>query len=191
MVSAATNFILKVSQITETDNIILYNDETKVELLANVKYLDGSVSDDLKVMEHPIESGATIADHVVDDAKSANVKLLIQDEDIDSLNKLLDCYKKRTPIAFRIKNEFYKNFIISSKPLKADVKYFDSTLYELTLKEVMVAQTQYVKMTVPQAKQPKNASTVKSGQKQAQPQAQKKVTPSILRQGFNKITGKK
>ena len=77
--------------------------------------------------------------------------------------------------------------IISSKPVKADPQYYDKTVYDLSFKEVLEAQTQYVKMSVPQVQDAKNASTINVGQKQPIPT--NKVKPSVLRAGLNKLTG--
>ena len=52
----------------------------------------------------------------------------------------------------------------------------------------MVAQTVYVKMSVPQVKNKTNASKIKTGQKQG---IKTKAKPSILRTWTNKITGRK
>ena len=187
ILSTYTNIILHIKQKTDVKNIAIYDQANNNEVFTNVQYVDGSITDDLKVMEHPKEDGTEIADHVIDDVKGATIKLIIADDDSSSLNEILECYKNRTLLTIKIKNEIYGNFIISSKPLKADVEYFNSTVYDLSFKEVIEAQTQYVNMTVPQVANPKNASTISTGQKQTIPQ--KKVTPSILRKGVNLLTG--
>lgn len=180
-----TNYVLHIKQKTDAKNIAIYNPKNNKEVFQNVLYIDGSANDDLKVMEHPKEDGTSIADHVIDDAKSAIVKFQINDDDNTSLNEILDFYRNRTPLTIKIKNEVYTNLCISSKPVKAEVSHYNTSVYELTFKEILEAQTTYVKMSVPQVQNKKNASTVKTGHKQAQPK------PSILRIGYNKIRGKK
>lgn len=177
-----TNIVLRIKQKADVKNIAIYEQKENTEVFQNIQYLDGSISDDLKVMEHPKEDGTAIVDQVIDDAKTAIVRLIIADDDADSLNEILDYYKNRTPLTIKIKNEIYANFIISSKPLKADVEHYDKTVYDLSFKEVINAQTVYVKMSVPAVKNKKNASKVKTGYKKAQPK------PSILRILTNKIT---
>ena len=188
ILSTFTNIVLHIKQKSDVKNIAIYEQKNNNEVFQNVKYLDGSVSDDLKVMEHPKEDGATIVDHVVDDPKTAAIRLIIADDDVESLNEILNYYKDRTPLTIKIKNEIYSNFIISAKPLKADVEHYDKTVYDLSFKEVMVAKTVYVKMSVPQVKNKTNASKIKTGQKQG---IKTKAKPSILRTWTNKITGRK
>lgn len=173
-----TNFILRIKQKTDVKNIAVYKQEDNTEVFINCKYIDGSADDDLKFMEHPLENGATIVDHVIDDPKTVHTKLIVADDDDDSLNEILELYKNRTPLIVKIKNELFKNVCISAKPVKAEVQYYDKSIYELTYKEVIEAQTVYVKMSVPQVAQKKNASTIKTGHKQAQ--VPKKPKQSIL-----------
>lgn len=187
MTTVQTNYTLHIKESADVKNLVIYNQETNEEAFLNVQYLEGSVSDDLKVMEHPKEDGTSIADHVIDDAKSGTVRLIISDDDSISLNEILDYYQNRTMLILKIKNNFYTNMIISSKPVKADPQYYDKTVYDLAFKEVLEAQTQYVKMSVPQVQGAKNASTINAGQKQAI--STNKVNPSILRAGLNKLTG--
>lgn len=189
MTEVQTNFTLHIEDAADVQNLVIYNQQDNLVAFPNVQYLEGSITDDLKVMEHPKEDGASVADHVIDDAKTGNIRLIIADDDSTSLNEILDYYKNRTLLTVKIKNNFYTNMILSSKPVKADPQYYDKTVYDLGLKEVIEAKTQYVKMTVPQVQQPKNASVVNTGQKQPIPT--NKVTPSILRQGLNKLTGDK
>ena len=186
ILSTFTNLVLHIRQETDVKNIAIYNQASNSEVFLNVKYIDGSVSDDLKVMEHPKEDGTLIVDHVVNDPKTANVSLIIEDNDSSSLNEILDCYRSKTLLTLKIKNEIYGNMIISSKPLKADVEHYNSTVYELTFKEILTAQTVYVKMKVPQVRAAKNASTVNTGHKQAQPVQNQ----SILSKIKSKIGGK-
>lgn len=187
LLSTATNFVLHIKQKTDAKNIAVYDPKNNREVFQNVLYIDGSATDDLKMMEHPKEDGTAIVDHVIDDAKQATIKFQIDDDDAASLNEILDIYRNRTPLTVKIKNEIYTNLCISSKPVKAEASHYNTSVYELSFKEVMEAQTTYVKMSVPAVKNKKNASTVKTGHKQAQ----KKTSASILRIGLNKITGRK
>ena len=187
LLSTFTNIILHIRQKSDVKNIVIYDQEKNEEIFKNVKYIDGSVSDDKKMMEHPKEDGTAIVDHVINNIKTATVRLIVADDDTDSLNEILNYYLNDTPVIIKIKNEIYSNFVMSAKPLKADVEHFDKTIYEISFKEVINAKTVYVKMTVPEVENKQNASKIKTGQKQGTRQA--KAKPSILRIWTNRITG--
>lgn len=178
LLQTATNIILHILQKTDSKNIVIANPKNNNEVLTNVQYIEGHGSDDLRMMEHPIEDGSMIVDHIIDDPKSATVKIKIDDEDSSSLSELQNLYKNRTPLVLKIKNEIYPNLCISSKPVSATVENFNSSVYDLTFKEVQEAQTVYVKMKMPAVKNKKNASTIKTGHKVAKP-AQKSVLSKI------------
>lgn len=185
ILSTFTNLILNIKQKVDVKNIAIYDQKNNTEIFQNAQYLDGSVADDKKMMEHPKEDGAMIVDHIVNDRKTATISLLIDDDDTDTLNQILDYYTNEKTVTIKLKNEIYGNLVMSSKPVKAEVQYYDRTKYDLVFKEVIEAKTVYVKMSVPQVKNKANASTIKTGQKQGIPK--KTVKPSILRTIANKI----
>lgn len=176
-----TNLILHIVQRAKTKNLAIYVQDGNSEALINAKIFDGSATVDKKTMEHPKEDGTVITDHVIDDPSKCNVKLLIDDDDAETLNELMEYYRNSTVLTVKIKNEVFSNLIINSKPLSADSDHFNASIYNLSFKEVQEAITQYVEMPQNQVKNPTNASRVKTGHKQAQPQ------PSILRKGYNWI----
>lgn len=188
LLSTFTNLVLHIKQKAVKKNISIFDMEENTEIFTNVQYLDGSIDDHLKMMEHPKEDGTQIVDHVIDDVKQANITVIIADSDTASLNEILDYYQKRTPVIIKIKNEIYSQFVMSAKPLKADSSYFDKTVYELSFKEVINAKTVYVKMDVPKVKNKANASKIKTGHKQGSTQSKTSAKPSILRIWTNKIT---
>ena len=50
ILSTFTNIVLHIKQKSDVKNIAIYEQKNNNEVFQNVKYLDGSVSDDLKVM---------------------------------------------------------------------------------------------------------------------------------------------
>jgi hypothetical protein len=177
-----TNLILRIVQRAKNKNIAIYVQDSNAEALVNAKVFEGSATVDKKLMEHPKENGTVITDHVIDDPSQVNIQLLIEDDDATTINELMDYYRNSTLLTVKIKNEVFSNLIINSKPLSADSGHYDSTIYNLSFKEVQEAITQYVKMPQNQVKNATNAGRVKTGQKQPQSQ------PSILRKLYNKVT---
>lgn len=176
-----TNLALHIIQRSKIKNLAIYVQDGNTEALTGALIFDGSATVDKKTMEHPKEDGTVITDHVIDDPSKCNVKLLIYDDDAETLNELMDYYRNSTVLTVKIKNEIFSNLIINSKPLSADSDHYNATVYNISFKEVQEAITQYVEMPLSQVKNPTNASRVKTGHKQAQAQ------PSILRKGYNWI----
>lgn len=163
----ATNVILHIKQKVDVQNIAVYDQAENQQILTALQFLDGSVQDDKKLMEHPKEDGTMVVDHVIDDPIQVTLQVIISDDDSSSLNELQDLYKNSTPVIIKMKNELHSNLVMSSKPMKADNSHYNKTVYDLTFKEIQEAVTLYVKMSVPQVKNKKNASKVNTGHKQA------------------------
>ncbi len=163
----ATNVILHIRQKVDVQNISVYDQDENQQILTGLQFLDGSVQDDKKLMEHPKENGTMVVDHVIDDPIQVTLQVLMSDDDSTSLNELQDLYKNSTPVIIKMKNELHSNLVMSSKPMKADSGHYNKTVYDLTFKEIQEAVTLYVKMSVPQVKNKKDASKVNTGHKQA------------------------
>ena len=164
----ATNVVLHIKEKTDVQNITVYDQDKNQQILTSLQFIDGSVQDDKKLMEHPKEDGTIIVDHVIDDPVQVVLQVLISDDDSSGLEELQDIYRKCTPLIIKVKNELHDNLVMASKPMKVDTDHYDKTIYDLTFKEIQVAQTLYVKMSVPQVKQKKNASKINTGHKQPQ-----------------------
>ena len=180
-----TNIVLHVIQFKSFKNLAIYVQDGNSEALTGAKIFEGSAVVDKKLMEHPKEDGTVITDHVIDDPSKCTVKILIEDDDAETLNELMEYYRKSTPLTVKIKSEIFSNLVIASKPLAADSEHFNASVYDLTFKEIQNAVTQYVEMPADKVKNPSNASKIKTGHKQAKPQ------PSILRKGYDFITKRK
>ena len=167
LLTTATNFVLHIKQKTDVQNIAIYEQDKNQQILTGLQFLDGSAQIDKKLMEHPKEDGTLITDHIVNEPTQVSLQVLVADDDAISLNELKDLYKNSTPVIIKLKNELHTNLVMSGKPMKADSSHYNYTVYDLSFKEIQEAVTLYVKMTVPQVKQKKNASKVNTGHKQA------------------------
>lgn len=169
ILTTLTNIILHIAQKTDAKNFAVYqkSGEENTEVLTSVKFMDASIEDDVQLMEHPKEDGTLITDHEVQNPNRITLRAVISDDDSEVLAEIQDFYKNATTLIVKAKGELYPNVVISAKPFKLDSTYFTKTVYDITFREIQVAQTQYVKMKVSQVRNKKNASTQKTGQKQA------------------------
>lgn len=160
--STITNVILRIVQNLKNKNFAVYKDND--EVLKGVQFLDGSVDDDAKLMDHPLENGAVITDHVVFNPNKASFSIIVDDDEQGALSEINEYYRNATPLTIKAKGELFPNMVICAKPFKMSSNYFNKTAYSLSMRAIQVAETQYVKMTTEQVKNPKDSSTVKSGQ---------------------------
>ncbi len=160
--STITNIVLRVVQATRNKNFAVYKDNK--EVLEKVQFIDGKIEDDAKLMDHPLENGAIISDHVLFNPNKAQFSVIIDDDDETSLAEIYQYYKNAVPLTVKAKGEMYPNMVIYAKPFSLSSTYFNKTAYSLAFRTVQTADTQYVKMSQEQVKEPKNSSTYHSGQ---------------------------
>ncbi len=163
--SVATNVILRVALNTFNKNFAIYKDNN--EVLTRVHFLNGSINDDVTLMDHPLENGAVITDHEVFNPNKGSLSILLDDEDQSSLAEIDEYFRNGTALTIKAKGEMFPNMVICAKPFEVGADHFNKTVYNLSFRAVQIAQTQYVKMSTDQVKEPKHSSTVNSGQKSA------------------------
>ncbi len=160
--STITNVILRVAHYTKNKNFAIYCENK--EVLKKVAFIDGSIDDTATVMEHPLENGSVISDHVVFNPRKATLSVLIDDDDNESLAEVNEYYENSTLLKLKAKGEMCPNMIICAKPFKLNSSYYDKTSYSLSFKAVQIAESQYAKIPVDKVQNPENSSTVSLGQ---------------------------
>lgn len=160
--STITNVILRVTQYSKNKNFAVYCENK--EVLTNVAFIDGSVEDSATVMEHPLENGSVISDHVVFNPRKVSLSILLNDDDNESLAEINEYYENSTLLKIKAKGEMFSNMIIFAKPFKLSPSYYNQTSYSLSFKAVQLAESQYVKMPIDVVRNPENSSTVSLGQ---------------------------
>ena len=167
----ATNVLLRIVNAVNSRRVAVF-DNNNNRILQRMEITACDVQDSKKVFEHPIEDGSVIVDGIVDSPLEVTLEALIYDDDVETISALNNLYDDSTLIQVRTKGEVHTNLIIAQKPRRLSSAYINKREYSIQLKEVLFAQVQYVSENVPRANtpaNPKNANTVKGGQKTASP----------------------
>lgn len=160
----------------------VYNQFDK-EVLNGLSVLNYSVNDDSQFIEHPIETGATIADHHVFNPIEISCKVAMPSkgfllaerslEDVlygraetfeNTYNQLVELYRTSAKLKIKTEANVYTNMYITSMPTDLDVNTADRQIFYITFKEAITVQPQYIKLPVNKIKNPANASYVKTGE---------------------------
>ena len=154
-----------------------------VEVLKGMSVLSYNVNNDSQFMEHPIESGAKIADHHVFNPIEISCKVAMPPKssifDYPDLNDLIfgssetfeDTYKQLKALydgskRVRIKTEadVYDNMYITGLPSDVDSNTADRQIFYITFKQALVVEPQYTKLPSNKVKNGTNASYKKTGE---------------------------
>lgn len=173
----ATNLILLINSFNQNElkkfQVWQRENEEIKEVLTKLEVSRISTEDQLKIFEHPIETGTVITDHIILEPRQINIQAYISIYDSETLTELEQLYLSGTKLTVRAENKIIKNALIKSKPKEINSDVFDKTLYSITFREAEEKEPVYVAMPPKKVINKKTASRVNSGVKQATPQKQK------------------
>ena len=146
--------------------------------------------DSAKVTDYPVESGATMSDHVIIAPRQLTVQIGqgVENSDTDPrdmLGKIRELMTKREPFEVYTGKTYFKSMVITAISVKTDAANETVLSASITLREVTIAQTQAAAVPVIRQKQPKKtAVSVPRGTQQTQvvstPQNENAQLSSVL-----------
>lgn len=153
------------------------------EVLSGMSVLSYNVNDDSQFMEHPIESGAKIADHHVFNPIEISCKVampykssILDYPDLydlvlgstesfeDTYKQLTSFYKESTKLRIKTEANVYDNMYITGLPSDVDSNTADRQIFYITFKQALVVEPQYTKLPSNKVKNGTNASYKKTGE---------------------------
>lgn len=155
-----------MSEFATQDLVGVYDDSFN-QLFENARPLRCLISERSKIMEHPIETGATIADHVVRQPIEIQLSVIPLPEDfVDSYNAIKAAYLANTFVSVQTKTDTYTNMLIYEMPHDETPEIFDTVAIGIKLREAILVQAQFSQLPASEVKKKSRATTVKTGQKQ-------------------------
>lgn len=157
------------------------------QLFPDARPLLCTVREDAQLMDHPVESGATITDHRIMLPVEINLSLMLSDpaNDYEAVKSL---YREASLVTVQTRTSTYPNMLIAALPHEESSDVFDKTPLSLVLREVQLVEAQFQALPPRQVDAPRDASTAKRGQKSTtteQPAADGEKKSSTLYRIFN------
>lgn len=145
--------------VSNTSNQVAIFDKDFNQLFPEAKIIKVSIKEDIKVMEHPLETGETITDHAIIQPIEIEIDILIRNPNyINTYNIIKKLATDFTELTVQTNTGTYQNQIIASMPHIESSEVYDGAIINLKLKEALFITPQYG--TVPiSPKNPKNSST--------------------------------
>lgn len=164
--SALTNSLVKSFFPTSTADVVGVFGQNYSQVFYKARPLKAVIKEEAKLMEHPVETGATITDFRIVLPIEIELILVIQANDYRSeYENIKQLYLNATLLTVQTKTSVYKNQLIASLPHDEDAEIFDAITMALKLKEVQFAVTQIVG-TISSPRKPSNSGTVNRGNQQ-------------------------
>lgn len=123
-----------------------------------------AVTKDKKVMEHPVETGVVITDHVIINPVEIELALILKPSDYRSVYQQIEqLFKASTLLTVQSKAASYQNLLISAMPSDEDADMFDAIAVALRLHQVQYVTAQFGTLPASKVKNKSNASTIGKG----------------------------
>jgi Dit-like tail protein len=166
-----------------TDTVAVF-DQSFSQVFPRARALKVVVKEDAKLMEHPVERGATTADHRIILPIEIELSFILQSPDyLDTYRAIKQYFLNATLLIVQTRSGTYQNQLISSMPHEEDPEQFDALAMAISLKQVQFVTPQFnVK-----PRKPSNSTVVDRGNLQPKPAT---GNPSYLAQIDNFIARK-
>lgn len=143
-------------------------DADGAQLFAEAIVIRASVTREAKVMEHPIESGATIVDHMVVQPVKVELSIILPAAAYRAAYaSLAAVFAAGKLLSVQTRADTFVNMLIERMPHEETPEQFDVLPVAVTLREVKLITPTYAKVKVNTKRNPKSAGTKKRGEVQS------------------------
>lgn len=162
-----------------SSDVVAVFDQNFTQVFEKARPMKIRISEFAKVMEHPIETGATITDHRVIEPIEIEIDIIMTSADYRSVyQQIRQLYIDATLLTVQSRTANYSNMLISEIPHDEDPDVFDAVILTIKMKEVFFVTAQFGTLPPSAVANPVNAST----QEQGNQQTKDETNASILKQ---------
>ena len=123
------------------------------------------VTENKKLMQHPVESARTITDHVVIEPTSMTFYLIPSPNDYRNIyQEVKSLYDRSTLLTVQTRVDVHTNILIESLPREESPDVFNTVSIEMKMREVLLVSGQIVELSAENVSNPGDQSTTERGQ---------------------------
>lgn len=142
------------------DAVAVFNQNYE-QLFVDARAIKATVKEQAKIMEHPIETGAVITDHIIILPIEIELSLILLPATYpDTYKAIKSYYLNGTLLVIQTKTGIYENQVITGIPHEETVEQYDAISLNLTLREALFVIPE--NSITPEA--PQDSNTVDRGQ---------------------------
>ncbi len=140
LVTDATLALNLLSGTPGVDVVGVFDQTSFTQLFQQARPMKGYIREISRVMEHPLESGAMVAVHMIIDPTTIDLLITIAAPDFSgAFQQIRSAWQAGTLLIVQTKAAVYQNMIIQNLPREEDPERFNITTINLQLKEVLFA----------------------------------------------------
>lgn len=158
-------------------DVVAVLDANLNQVFPEARPIKGSIREVSKVMEHPLETGATVVDHrVITPVEIELACVLSTLEFANVYQQIRDIYLRGDTLTVQTRTGSYDNMIIMGMPHEEAPEMIDGVTQIISLREVKYVRPEFTERKIPVTPaNPKNSKTVNRGeQRPTEPPAERK-----------------
>lgn len=143
----AQSILSSITSTFFTDVMAVYTQDY-TQVFQKARPLKASIKIDSKLMEHPIETGATTTDHRIILPVEIELPLLLPNNTYrESYQEILQLFNNATLLLVQTRTTLYSNQLIQALPYEETPEMFDAVTLILRLKQVQFSSAQFSDFT--------------------------------------------
>lgn len=163
-----TTFSERASQAA--DVVAIYRAEDMSQVMSALRPLSASIFETAELMEHPVEDGSMIADHLVLNPTDVELPCVVQAVDIPAvIDEARELHVGGVLLTVQTRSGSVLNMVLTAIPREETPASLDAPNVLLRLRQARFVEAEYGELKAGQVQEPKNASTTARGQQPARP----------------------
>lgn len=153
------------------------------QVLALLRPMTAMVYETADLMEHPVEDGSMIADHLVLNPTEVELPCMAQSPDLPAvLDEARELFEGGTLLDVQTRSGAILNLVLIGMPHEETPQAIDSPSVLLRFRQARFIEAEYGELKAATVQQPRNASTTARGQQPARPAAATGTTSATRNQ---------
>lgn len=152
-----------------SDVVAVFAPPAAAPVFPNAQAVKAKVTENSKLMQHPVEDGATITDFRIIEPVVVELSVVVDAVDYRSVyQQIKKIFLAATLLSVQTKADTYTNMLLEAMPHEEDPAMFDTIALNLKFQQVIIVAAQFGTLPPAKVKRPKDASTVNKGEQPAQ-----------------------
>lgn len=154
---------------TASFDVVAVLDKDLVQVFPFARPIKATVREDAKLMEHPLETGASVVDHRVILPTEVELSMVLASEEYaDVYQQIKQIWKRGDILNVQTRTDSYDSMVIASMPHEESGDMLDGVTLAVMLREVKFVDITYTERKIPVNTAPKNTKTKDRGEQRPQ-----------------------
>lgn len=172
---------------TSSFDVVAVLDKDLVQVFPFARPIKATVREDAKLMEHPLETGASVVDHRIFLPTEIELSMLLTSEEYaDVYQQIKQIWKRGDILSVQSRTDSYDSMVISAIPHEESADMLDGVTQAVMLKEVKFVDITFTERKIPVNSAPKNTKTKDRGEQRPQETPEPKKSSFLSKLGIIK-----